>query len=342
LLGPPEPTVSTVPACPAADGGSTFAESVVVDPRDAERVFAVVDRGVFRTAPRGGCLVPSGNGAETEPPAHSTEPFALSVDPQQPDTLYLGSSQGVFKSIDGARSWRQRTDGIPFTIGEADVGRVAVDPHRSNVLYVGGLGVFKSVDGGDSWTFVQNGIPLGYFPPAYGFAFDPRDTDVVYLATYRLFKTTNGGELWMPSDQNLPGPVYAIAVDAADPDMVHAGTADGLFLSFDAGATWSRDDLAGRAVFGVLQHPASPSILYAVTDAGLFRRAGGGLWTALPTPFPPGSIHEVSLAASDPQTLYAATGAGVFRSRDGGASWSIVGLDRRAPRRVFREDPVFH
>ncbi|HEY4231056.1 MAG TPA: hypothetical protein VGO79_12865, partial [Thermoanaerobaculia bacterium] len=328
------------PGCdPESARSAVPAESVVVDPRDSERVVAVAAGSVYRRPERGGCLVRSDDGLGRTPPPclHDVDPSALSVDPQQSETLYLGSSQGVYKSTDSGLTWVQRSAGISFANCEADVGRVAVDPASSDVLFVSGQGIFKSENGGDSWTLAQNGFPAGTFPPVSQFAFDPRNTDVVYAATFRLYKTVDGAQLWQPSDQGLPGPVYAVAVDLRNPEVVHAGTPDGLFVSHDAGASWALEGLSGHAVSSVLQNPGFTGIFLALTDAGLFRSTDGGvLWSPLATPFPAGSIHEVAFAPSDPSTVYAATDVGVFRSRDDAASWTLVGISFRAPRTVGR------
>ncbi|HEY1251975.1 MAG TPA: hypothetical protein VGH97_12355 [Thermoanaerobaculia bacterium] len=329
--------ISPVPGCdPHSSRSEVSAESVVVDPRDPDRVVAVADRTVLRSV-ASGCLGPGDDGLQLPPPSHQTDAFVLSLDPQQPDTLYLGSSQGVFKSTDGGRSWLQRSNGIPFVIGEADVGKVAVDPARSDVLFVSGLfGVFRSENGGESWEQVNNGFPVGTNPGG-AFAFDPRNTDVVYLASFRLFKTLDGAQLWQASDQGLPGGAYSVAVDLRNPDVVHAGTADGLYVSHDAGASWALEGLTGRAVYDVQQKPLQAGVFIAQTDAGLFRSTNGGvLWSPLATPFPADSIREFALAPSDPATLYAATATGVFRSSDDGATWTLLGIDRRAPRFVVR------
>ncbi len=220
------------------------------------------------------------------------------------------------------------------------MGIVAVDPVRSNVLFVSGYyGVFKSENGGESWEQVNNGFPAGTNPGG-AFAFDPRNTDVVYLASFRLFKTLDGAQLWNTSDKGLPGPPRSVAVDLRNPDVIHAGTAEGLFVSPNAGATWSLEALSGHSIGQVVQNPATPAIFYAVTDSGLLRSTNGGVvWGPLATPFPSDSLYDLALAPSDPATLYAATGVGVFRSRDGGASWVPVGISFRAPRSIGRQGP---
>jgi photosystem II stability/assembly factor-like uncharacterized protein len=341
LQSGPERSVTLPASCQAASVRTADAESVLVDPQDANHVRVVADGAVFETLSDRACLVPADDGLGRTPPPcfRDVDPFVLSADPQLPETLYLGSSQGVYKSSDGGRSWEPRNIGIPFVICEADMGRVAVDPARSNVLFVSGLGIFKSSDGAETWELAQSGFPADVLPAVSEFAFDPRDTDVVYAATYRLFKTVNGAQLWEPSDQGLPGPAYSVAVNLRNPDVVHVGTTEGVFVSHDAGASWAPEGLTGREVYDLQQKIALPQVFIAQTDAGLYRSTNGGvLWSPLPTPFPPDSIREFALAPSDPSTIYAATDDGVYRSRDDGATWELLGLDRRAPR--YAQRPV--
>jgi photosystem II stability/assembly factor-like uncharacterized protein len=76
-----------------------------------------------------------------------------------------------------------------------------------------------------------------------------------------------------------------------------------------------------------------PTILFAGTDAGLYRSGDGGQsWDALASPFSNSAVQELAMAPNDPAILYAATDVGVYRSGDGGASWGLLGIDRRSPR----------
>jgi photosystem II stability/assembly factor-like uncharacterized protein len=94
----------------------------------------------------------------------------LAVSPSNPEVIYLGSGEGLhrpdlgvgdgmYKSIDGGKTWNH--------IGLRDVqqvGRVIVHPTNPNIVIVAGLGhpyganeergVFRSTDGGKNWEKV--------------------------------------------------------------------------------------------------------------------------------------------------------------------------------------------
>ena len=317
--------------CGAGTLTPALATSVVVDPRAPDRALTVAGIA-FRTTGRGECLVASDDGLEPRPPFfRPTEPASLAIDLSNPETVYLGSVQGVFKSGDGGLSWDWRSAGIPFALGGAGVAVVTVDPSRPEVLYAGSwYGAFKSVNGADSWFGVNQGLVVPPFITAgvSAFAFDPRDTDVVYAASLGLFKTGSGGIVWQRSSDGLPaGRVWEVAVDAADPDIVYAGTDVGLYRSSDAAGIWVPLALDGIAVHSLSQDEDAPDFIVAGTDNGVFATENRGeSWNLrLPRDLS-GAVSSVAIAPSDSETLYAAAQGGLFVSRDRGRTWSVLPL----------------
>ena len=71
--------------------------------------------------------------------------------PRNPQILYAGTLQGVFKSTDGARSWRAVLRGQPDEFG---VNQLAINPSNPNTVYTFTLnhGVYKTTDGGETGT----------------------------------------------------------------------------------------------------------------------------------------------------------------------------------------------
>lgn len=76
--------------------------------------------------------------------------YSLAADPQSPSTLYAGLREGVFKTSDGGKSWRQVTSEVSDAI-------VAVHPGRSNIVYAASDDgtLVRSEDGGESWQRVN-------------------------------------------------------------------------------------------------------------------------------------------------------------------------------------------
>src|SRR5207245_2080938 len=79
---------------------------------------------------------------------------ALTVDPQNPSTVYAGTDGGVFKSTNGGANWSAANSGLTAT----DVRALAVDPQNPSTVYAGGDGVFKSTNGGATWNAANSGL----------------------------------------------------------------------------------------------------------------------------------------------------------------------------------------
>ena len=95
---------------------------------------------------------------------------ALAIAPSNPDVIYVGSGEGlrrpdlstgdgIYKSLDGGRTWKH----LGLRDGQ-QIGAIIVDPHDPNRVFAGVLGhpygpnaergVFRSLDGGSTWKKV--------------------------------------------------------------------------------------------------------------------------------------------------------------------------------------------
>ena len=122
--------------------------------------------------------------------------------------------------------------------------------------------------------------------------------------------------------------------------VVYAGAlGQGVWRSADGGETFTRA-CAGMpmeaSVRALAVHPDQPGVLYAGTDAGLYRTEDGGdHWERLPAPFDPGNgrptgtaVWSVLLHPRRPDTLFVGTcPPALYRSPDGGASWEKLDVD---------------
>src|SRR5450755_4649996 len=81
----------------------------------------------------------------------------LTFDPQDPNTIYTGTSVGLFKTTDGGSSWNN--SGL---IGRS-VASLVIDPQNPSILYAvtSTTNVFKSTDGGATWNEGDSGLPAG-------------------------------------------------------------------------------------------------------------------------------------------------------------------------------------
>ena len=218
---------------------------------------------------------------------------AVAVSESQPDVVYAGMGEvqlrgnviqgdGVYKSADAGRTWTHV--GLERTMV---VSRIRVHPTNPDIVYVAALGdpygpnpergIFKSSDGGKTWSSV---LSRNDQTGAADLSMDPKNPDVLYAGFWEvfrtphslssggpgsgLFKTTDGGKTWTELTKNpgLPAPLWGkvgVSVSGADGNRVYAiieAAEGGVFLSDDAGATWSaRQRRPPPASARVLLHP---------------------------------------------------------------------------------------
>ena len=63
--------------------------------------------------------------------------------------MYLATSDGVQKSIDGGETWKIKDAGLDAT----SIRSIEMSPQNPKTLYVGtnGGGLYQTVDGGNNW-----------------------------------------------------------------------------------------------------------------------------------------------------------------------------------------------
>ena len=111
--------------------------------------------------------------------------LTLTVDPSNPETLYLGAREnGVFKSSDGGETWQKIEDENEVLSGRANIYQVTVDPKNSNNIYAAGYQenqgrLFKSSDGGQSWKEVYVVSEEKY--AVFSVSVDPYESQIVYM-----------------------------------------------------------------------------------------------------------------------------------------------------------------
>jgi photosystem II stability/assembly factor-like uncharacterized protein len=214
---------------PASEGGE-FApgiHSILVDPRDAQRVLvAVSTAGVLETTD-GGLSWRSRNAGlineyQPDPTAEwGHDPHAIELCPGQPDHVWQQNHCGVFYSADGAATWNKVSEleqgvhfGFPVAVdaldgrtawvvpGKADMQRTAID---------GGLFVARTQDGGRTWTQLREGLPQEHaYDVVYRHALGNRGDRLAFGSTTgNLYVSEDRGESWQTVASNLP-PIYSV------------------------------------------------------------------------------------------------------------------------------------
>jgi photosystem II stability/assembly factor-like uncharacterized protein len=332
-------------------------EAVTGIPGDANTYyFGGVAGGVWKSTDGGGNWTPI---FDKQPVASIG---AIAVADSDPNIIYVGtgegcirgnltSGDGVYKSTDGGRTWRN--------VGLRDsrqIGALIVHPRNPNIALVAALGhaygpnaergVFRTTDGGVTW---QKVLYKNDHTGAIDVVFDPKNPNIVFASLWEvmrtpwsmssggegsgLYKSADGGATWTQiTGHGLPkGPLgrIGISVSGADDSRVYAlveANEGGLFRSDDQGQTWTKvnDDERYRQRAWYFTHvfadPKSADTVY-VLNTGAFRSTDGGkTFTLLPAPH--GDHHALWIDPANPQRMINGNDGGVTITTDGGKTWT--------------------
>lgn len=235
----------------------------------------------------------------------------IRIDPKNPDIVYVAalghpsapnSERGVFKSIDGGKTWRR----VLYRDDRTGAIDLSMDPANPSVLYAAMWEAYRN-----SWSMSSGGPGSG------------------------LFRSTDGGEHWTELTRNpgMPSGVIGrigVSVSPVDANRVYAivEAADGgVYRSDDAGATWKRTNderkLRQRA-FYYTHITADPQIrdrVY-VLNVSFFRSDDGGTHFDTTVTVPHGDNHELWIAPNDNKRMIEANDGGGTVSVNGGATWT--------------------
>ncbi len=183
----------------------------------------------------------------------------IAIDPRNPDIVYAatwqhartvgaymggGPKSGIYKSIDGGRTWKKLTVGLP----QGPMGKIAlaVSPENPDVVYAAvelpmRKGAFyRSTNQGESWTKMSDIISGGTGPHYYQEIYvDPHRFDRIYFADVRMKVTDDGGKTWRTINfKGKHSDNHAVAFKKSDPNFIAVGTDGGLYYSYDNGQNW--------------------------------------------------------------------------------------------------------
>ena len=237
---------------------------LAVDPKNPDRVFVAVaghpygpneERGVYRSV----------DGGKTfERVLYRDENVGASdvqIDPGNSEIVYAalwesregpwengvlnGEGGGVFKSVDGGKTWTQSTKGLPPGIVQANI---AIAPSKPSTLFAAVrtktiAKLYRSDDGGVNWYGTTDdprpglGIGGGDLPVV---RFDPKNPEIVYSASVVCWKSTDGGKTWEGWRGAPGGDDYQnVWINPNNPDVILLGSDQGAIVTVNGGATWS-------------------------------------------------------------------------------------------------------
>ena len=324
--------------------------------------MGVVNGGVWKTTDAG----------RTWQPIFDDQPTgaigSIAIAPSNPSIVYVGTGEaqqrpdlatgdGMYKSIDGGRTWTH--------LGLRDshqISQIIVDPTNPDRLFVAALGhpyganeergIFRSLDGGKSFEKV---LYKDENTGGSDVAFDPSNPNTVYAVLWEarqgpwenadfrgpgsgLFKSVDGGNTWRPLTKGLPtwdgdrlgrmGITVAPSLPSRLFAVVEARTTAGIYRSDDAGESWSRINSDPRVVArpydatDVRVHPTNPDVVYVPTIVAWKSTDGGKTFTAWRGAPGGDDYQKIWINPTMPDVMIMTSDQGAVVTLNGGESWS--------------------
>lgn len=229
---------------------------------------------------------------------------ALATDPFEPDTVYLGS-QFVHRSKDRGETWEtispdlttnnpewQKQDesgGLTPDVTAAEnhttLVAIAPSPIAKGVIWAGSDDgrIHVTRDGGRTWDSVERnvaGVPANtWVPHIEPSRFDAATAFAVFDNHRRsdwtpyVGVTTDYGKTWRSlATSELRGYALAIRQDVVKPELLFLGTEFGLYVSVDAGRSWSHLEktLPTASVMDLVIHPREHDLVIGTHGRALY------------------------------------------------------------------------
>ena len=260
---------------------------------------------------------------------HGKSVRSFVVAPSDPSILVAGALDGVFRSLDGGDTWRRISP--PGHPEIKNIESLAVDLQNPDIIYAGTWHLpWKTVDGGRTWSSIKEGVIDD--SDVFSIILDPRDARVLYAsACTGIYKSEDAGAHFRKV-QGIPKSARRTRVlrqHPVNPDMVFAGTTEGLWASINAGQSWRRvtaDTVIVNDVLVDARHPGT--VLLATDRSGVLRSENGGVaFFASNRGFAHRKVSALLVDRNDPAVLYAGVVndkeyGGLFVSRDAGEHWA--------------------
>jgi len=242
---------------------------------------------------------------------------------------------GIFKSIDSADSWKQKTDICVLenetkVLDRVNVNALIFDPQDNKTIYLGSKkqGLFVSFDAAESWQRVRT-FPSGEIR---SIAVHPQSKHIVYVAAdNQVFKTLDAGRTWQVVYlEAVRGVVInSIAIDTSVPQRVYLGLSDGrLIRSQDNGFSWATISNFQTQIKEILINVYNTQRIYVSTyQKGIFRSDNQGLdWASLLESLKnydgAQKIAKITFQSYEPEILISASDYGILKTNDSGKTWT--------------------
>ena len=178
------------------------------------------------------------------------------IDPANPETLYAstwefrrtpysfnsgGNGSGMYKTIDGGKTWTVLTGGLPKKpFGRAALALAPSQPNKLiAIVEAEKTGLYMSDDAGQNWK-QQSAIVNVISRPFYFscLVVDPKDANRVYRPGFGFSYSDDGGNTFADGGFTVHSDMHALWINPQYTNQMYLGTDGGVYMSTDRGASW--------------------------------------------------------------------------------------------------------
>jgi len=287
----------------------------------------------------------------------------LALDPNNEHVLWVGTGEnnhqralgygdGVYKSVDGGKSFKNM--GLKES---RQIGKIVIDPRNSDVVYVaaegsawgpgGDRGLYKTTDGGETWN---NILEISKHTGVNNLVYDPRNPDVLYATSEQrrrhvhtkigggpesaVYKSVDAGKTWRKIMKGLPNVHIGgmgIDISPVNPDVIYliveaAENAGGFFRSTNRGETWEKmsdHHSSGQYYNEIYCDPLDIDKIYSVETYSHYTTDAGKTWNRLGRKARHVDDHALWIDPEDTDHFIIGGDGGVYETFDGGAEYQF-------------------
>ncbi|MDB9712322.1 glycosyl hydrolase [Flavobacteriaceae bacterium] len=287
----------------------------------------------------------------------------VTIDPNNTNIVWIGTGEnnnqrsvaygdGIYKSADGGRSWKNM--GLK---NSEHIGNILVHPENSDIVYVsaygplwsegGDRGIYKTEDGGNTWNKIL------YIDKHTGFNeihMDPRNPDVLYAASHQrrrhvytyvgggpgsgLHKSTDGGITWKEINKGLPSvEIGRIGMDISDanPEIIYAiveaaERKGGFYKSTNRGENWVKQSskvTSGNYYQEIFADPIDQDVVYTMDTWMAVTHDGGKTFKNVGEDFKHVDNHAMWINPNNNSHWLVGCDGGIYETFDNAKNWDF-------------------
>jgi photosystem II stability/assembly factor-like uncharacterized protein len=314
---------------------SRFTYLVTSDMQQPNRLYAAT----HNTATGGGFFFTSSDGGRTWQQARNLDVnrvrvLTLKQDPLNPNSMFLGTNLGIYRSIDRGNSWAPLPAGKLAVVAKKPVAKAPAKGKAAPKTVAP-----KPVAGPKMLASITEKVKAIEFLPANGGMLVGTDSGV-----YRSKDLAKGWEK-LPIQSTVNSNIFALHVAPSRPNTYWAGTAtSGVLVSGDAGMTWAKSNGAADniPVSSITSDPKRPDHIYVGSTQTFYTsKDNGATWSRRGGGLPLGNFTSILINPGNTEEIIVSssldTGGGMYISSDSGNRWKRIDNNdmKLASRRIW-------